>query len=120
MANPNPSPRTRFRPGNPGGPGRPRLSAITVELRRQLGDEATAEALARLWLARVLAGDFRYLKALLDRVEGKAPAAVYYEDDDEGPGIRVPPRDQPRPEVSGCGRPPAVAQQPRNPERERA
>lgn len=40
MANPNPSPATRFRPGNPGGPGRPRGQSPATRLRRAFDREA--------------------------------------------------------------------------------
>jgi hypothetical protein len=71
MANPNPSPETRFGPGCPPGPGRPRSKPITDRLRERLADPALIDELIDRWIAMVRDGDVRALKELLLRLEGR-------------------------------------------------
>lgn len=86
MANPNPSPETRFRPGGPPGPGRPRSKPLTDRLRERLeeiaqgGDgRALADELVDRWIEMIRAGDGSALRELLTRVEGKVSDRVEHE-----------------------------------------
>lgn len=90
MANPNPSPETRFKSGaewngNPGG--RPRSIPIEARWRELL--EATeidgqpikdgkqvADLLARQTLSDALRGDHKARKEILERVYGKVPLRI--------------------------------------------
>lgn len=79
MANPNPSPGTRFGPGNPGGPGRPRSKPLTDRLRERLeaptADGRTlADDLVDRWVQLMQGDDKQALQALREallRVEGR-------------------------------------------------
>ena len=81
---PFPNRATQFRPGNPGGPGRPRtkrLTDATAELMQhpdkkgRTGTDLAAEA----WRDLVAAGDMKALKLYLERTEGKSPLTVQIE-----------------------------------------
>lgn len=72
MANPNPSPSTRFKPGHSGGPGGPgKGRRATSELLKLIEERGADRAIAVKWLQEILQGDFRYFQAFLDRTEGK-------------------------------------------------
>jgi hypothetical protein len=83
QSNPNPSPRTRFRPGlsgNPKGrPKRPPFSSqlLDVPVNGRLADLEPKETdspiviIAKLLVKRAIEGDYRFLKILLDRVDGR-------------------------------------------------
>ncbi len=69
-----------FKPGQCGNPnGRPKGSGVTDRLKKLLDEEVTlkgkqttmAEALAQVVLNKALKGDHKFVKELLDRVEGK-------------------------------------------------
>lgn len=87
MANPNPSPATRFKPGQAPGPGRPRGSvSITSRLRAQLERETrdkagnptgrqVADVLASVLLDRALKGDLRAAREVVLRIDGRVPVA---------------------------------------------
>lgn len=88
MANPNPSPATRFRPGGPPGPGRPRSKPLTDRLRERLEQIATggdgdgralADELVDRWVELIRSGDGAALRELLNRVEGKVTDRVEHE-----------------------------------------
>jgi hypothetical protein len=97
VANPNPSPATRFKKGdipNPGG--RPRGRSVTARLRdlldrpapgadgkKKRGGPPAADALAEVILRAALDGDFRFVKEVLDRTEGVVRAAA--DPDEDGP-----------------------------------
>jgi hypothetical protein len=83
MPNPNPSPSTRFRPGqsgNPKGrPSRPPFSSRLLDLLQngRLADlepketDSLIDIIAKLVVKRVIEGDPRFLKILLDRLDGR-------------------------------------------------
>jgi hypothetical protein len=73
MANPNPSPATRFKPGNTANPGgRPR-DVLSRELREALTPEDRKAIIGTL-LAFAKAGKIEHIREVFDRVEGKAIA----------------------------------------------
>lgn len=79
MANPNPSPGTRFGEGNPGGPGRPRSRPLTDRLRERLGDaqpdgRTLADALVDAWIELIRGGGKEAVGAIKEallRLEGR-------------------------------------------------
>jgi hypothetical protein len=72
VANPNPSPATRFKPKWKGGPGGyPPRRRITDALAELIEEKDAYRAIAALWLKEMLGGDFRYVKEAVDRLEGK-------------------------------------------------
>jgi hypothetical protein len=74
VPNYNPSPATRFKPGQSGNPsGRPKRSPITTALIELLEEKAASKALAAKWLSEAAKGDPRFFAMLLDRVEGRVP-----------------------------------------------
>ena len=78
---PFPNIATQFRPGNPGGPGRPRTRRVTDLLVEQLPRPnkkglTLAEEVRDLWIAEVRSGNFKALQELLNRTEGKAPQQI--------------------------------------------
>jgi hypothetical protein len=82
MANPDPSPRTRWQPGQSGNPkGRPRTKPLTDRLREAIeavDDEgrSVADRIVEKWIERASGGDVMALKEMLNRLEGKAPLRV--------------------------------------------
>jgi len=63
-----------FKPGQSGNPkGRPKGSGITDRLKKLLEKEdgKIADALAQSIISAALRGDYRFVKEILDRVEGK-------------------------------------------------
>lgn len=84
--NPNPSPATRFKPGNPGGPGAGRgprkLSKILEQQAEQFlktpdGKQMSkAEAICMMAYKLALEGDLNAIKFLFERIEGKVPEKV--------------------------------------------
>lgn len=69
---------SRFKPGRSGNPnGRPKGRSVTAILRQviEANDGELAERLVRVLVDRALAGDFRCLKEILDRIDGK-PATI--------------------------------------------
>jgi hypothetical protein len=82
VANPNPSPETRFKPGNPGGPGRkPGTKMLSTLLREALAeaDEDDAKAIVRALIREARTGSIAHIKEVFDRTDGKATEA----DDDD-------------------------------------
>jgi hypothetical protein len=90
MANPNPSPSTRFKPGaewRGNAKGRPKKSPLTeylIELLpatelagKVLPDGKTAlQCAVERWMIDIINGDARARGQALDRVEGRVPVAV--------------------------------------------
>lgn len=70
MSNPNPSPATRFKPGNKLGG---RRQPITAALAKSLNEDQATQ-IAKVVLEKALAGDPWAIGFLADRVEGKAIA----------------------------------------------
>ena len=67
----------RFRPGQSGNPkGRPPRKAAFDAMVEYVDEQGVTRAISELWLARMLAGDFRYFKAYLDRTDGKVSKAT--------------------------------------------
>jgi hypothetical protein len=72
VANPNPSPATRFKPKWKGGPGGyPPRRRITDALAELIEEKDAYRAIAARWLKEMLDGDFKYTKEAVDRLEGK-------------------------------------------------
>lgn len=73
---------TRFRPGNPGGPGRPRKTDVMKELDKLLhgdgveGIGPVSKALANKAVEKALQGDFRFYKLICERMYGKTPLTI--------------------------------------------
>ena len=76
MSNPNPSPETRFKDGNPGGPGKPKGSGIR-SLIRQIVDEPLSskrtkgEAIAGTLINKAVKGNLGAIGMVIDNVDGK-------------------------------------------------
>lgn len=77
MANPNPSPSTRFRPGDSGNPrGRPRRKLVSEALAKELarriaaGEPTQAQEAAAVLVGLMLKGDVPAAKLVLSYVEG--------------------------------------------------
>ena len=78
-----PNKATQFKPGQPGGPGRPRTRPIADELKRLADEQLTVQAgkekltgtrlelLGRVAWRKAISGDFRWGKELLERIDGK-------------------------------------------------
>ena len=73
MANPNPSPSTRFKPGNKLGGRRPQPFAKAIA---EVVTEEEARAIVRAAVELAKAGDARARQWLADRADGKAVARV--------------------------------------------
>jgi hypothetical protein len=82
VANPEPSPETRFPAGASGNPaGRPKGSlSLTAILRRKLaeadGDRTVGEAVVDALIGAARGGDHRHIKEIIDRTEGKVPDRI--------------------------------------------
>lgn len=84
---------TRFKPGNPGGPGRPRTAKfsdaakqLAAEVRKKGGREISgAEELAEVCLARAVRGSARHAELFLAYAEGKPKQGVELSGPDGGP-----------------------------------
>lgn len=85
MANPNPSPETRFRSGRSGNPGgRPKGRSVTSRLRRLLlstkdlsgkpipDGKQLADLVAEVLVKQTLAGEFKFAKLLVERNDSRA------------------------------------------------
>lgn len=95
MANPDPSPGTRFRPGCQPGPGRPRGSLSLTELlrhalesRRLLGEKmphrrTVAEQLVEQMIRHAMEGRGAYMKEIMDRNDGPIVVGTPGDDIDE-------------------------------------
>jgi hypothetical protein len=72
MANPDPSPSTRFAPGVSGNPaGRPKTKPLTDRLREILADPAEVDRVVRSWIDGAAEGDVGALRTLLDWPAGR-------------------------------------------------
>jgi hypothetical protein len=82
---------TQFKPGNPGGPGRPKGRSISEELKAILGEHSLndrprkdgklisrqmAEELAKKALGRRSNASLQAIDMVMDRTEGKVPQAI--------------------------------------------
>jgi hypothetical protein len=100
MANANPSPSTRFPPGNSANPGgRPKGKSLTTRLREildanelegvDLADgEKVADVLAQVIVRKALAGDFRFVELVFNRIDGKVPDKISIGSDGTSDAIR--------------------------------
>ena len=90
MANPWPSPATRFRPGQSGNPnGRTPGKGIGAVLREKLAEpddegRTPADRIADAMIALAVKGDVRAASFISDRAEGKPRQAVVIEEDYHG------------------------------------
>jgi hypothetical protein len=84
QGNPNPSPETRFQPGNPGRPpgskNKPKWweAAIMEAIAEAEGmpDGPHLKAIARALLLKAASGDVPAIKEVGDRTDGKVPQAL--------------------------------------------
>lgn len=60
----------QFKPGHPGGPGRPKGVAVSTAIKKILDTQAEAEAVAKGIIQKAKQGDPAAFKALMDRYEG--------------------------------------------------
>jgi hypothetical protein len=71
--NPNPSPMTRFKPGQSGNPGGRLKDPLTRKLREKLSEEDLDTILGTV-IAFAKAGKPEFVHMIWDRIEGKAVA----------------------------------------------
>lgn len=88
MANPNPSPKTRFKKGQSGNPkGRVKLPDIKDALAKILAEEkdgyTALDAILAQLRAKASKGDIRAAEALLDRAFGKPRQSIDHTSDDK-------------------------------------
>jgi len=87
VANPNPSPSTRFKLGWEGGPGRPKGLSLTTLIKQRLADNqlfdertpdgrTNAEWLVDCMIKQAMKGNPAYMKEIMDRNDGKTPDPV--------------------------------------------
>ncbi len=72
----------RFAPGNPGGPGNPRVRALAAH-QQAIADALTPEDVAEVMRAlhrAATSGDMFAAKVLLDRIGGRVPVAPLFVD----------------------------------------
>lgn len=66
----------RFRPGVSGNPrGRPPRKAAFDALVEYVEEQGATRAISQMWLDKILAGDFAYFRAYLERCDGKVPTS---------------------------------------------
>ena len=82
----------QFKPGNPGGPGRPKEKPLTDALRKALAadDGKAIEALIKKGLAKARAGDFRFWKEIVERIDGKVLEQMDVTSAGEPLGVQLP------------------------------
>jgi hypothetical protein len=108
VANPNPSPKTRFKKGNPGGPGAPKgpnVSArLKIMLQKGVGEKLPregkqyADLIVEVILKNAIKGHYGFADMLMARTEGKVADAPPPTDDDAKPKPRIKARkSRPRP-----------------------
>lgn len=68
-----PPPEHQFKPGNPGGPGRPKERPIAAALKVLLeaDDKKALKAIAEIAVKKAQAGDYRFVREVWDRTDGK-------------------------------------------------
>ncbi|MGZ3353275.1 MAG: hypothetical protein ACXVCF_00145 [Isosphaeraceae bacterium] len=82
MGNPDPSPETRFKPGESGNPsGSSRKARLTARLLQLFDDMAADGPFLQVGLKAALEGDFRFWSYLFDRIDGRIEPA------EQGPAI---------------------------------
>lgn len=74
-----------FQKGHPGGPGRPKGTTITDQLRKLIekpdaNGRTMAEVLAQKAIDKAEEGDFRFWNALVDRIDGPVVKRIAVED----------------------------------------
>jgi len=82
----------RFQPGQSGNPaGRPKGRSVTAVLRKVIdaNDGALAERLVRTLVDRALKGDFRAMREIWDRMEGKPTRTTEISGPSGGPIVSV-------------------------------
>ncbi len=66
----------RFKPGQSGNPrGRPPRKAAFDALVEYVDEQGATRAISEMWLDKILAGDFAYFRAYLERCDGKVPTS---------------------------------------------
>jgi hypothetical protein len=93
MANPNPSPATRFKPGHAGNPGGRLRDPLTRALRAALTDEDLT-AIVETVIAFAKAGKIEYVQMIWDRIEGKVVARQEAGDPGAFTGLEDVPTDE--------------------------
>lgn len=119
--NPNPSPATRFKPGNRANPGgRPKGPDLTARLRAALAEPigdggrpagmTVADRLVEALIEMAIRGDRQAIKDIFERVDGKAPDRVFLDDAwTSKPCLFIPDDDRySAAEQHEAGRPPEV------------
>ena len=92
----------KFKPGNKGGPGRPKGStgpSIKAALVRAIDNAPTREdgrtvldGLAQVCLRQAMAGNFQYMSMLLDRLDGPVKQEIVTDSTiviERVPGVRI-------------------------------
>jgi hypothetical protein len=78
---PFPNRQTQFKPGNPGGPGRPRTRPITERLREELeradGNlQTAADRVVKALIREAEGGNIAAMKEIINRTEGRCPHEI--------------------------------------------
>lgn len=101
MANPNPSPSTRFKPGQSGNPaGSSKNRRLTSALLRQIEERGLDDQFINAGLTAAMSGDFRFWSYIYDRIDGRMGDSdketaddiddLLRDDDAPGPGAGPP------------------------------
>ena len=91
--NPNPSPMTRFKPGQSGNPGGRLKDPLTRKLREKLSEEDLDTILGTV-IAFAKAGKPEFVHMIWDRLEGKAVARQESGDPGAFTGLEDVPTDE--------------------------
>jgi Family of unknown function (DUF5681) len=97
---PFPNKATQFKPGNCANPGgRPKGPSLTSRLRELLdkreidgkpikNNKQVADLVAEVIVEKALAGDYRFVDLMMNRIEGKVPDTVKLDTDDTTSRVR--------------------------------